>query len=531
MHVDARTTVAVRPAAALHARPRLFAALAAAFDVAFLPWSPGVSAQAAVVIDDDPGAAAVHDLDADRRPVLVLGGSVPDRRRPPETLTFADAAAVDRRLRGLDVPYRAACPPLALDPDREDVLATAGTEPVWTRSRGSAPVERVRALLPELAADERLPTLMWEHPLAAVALVQLLRSQTGDTSTPPVRAAFVFDDPNLRRPSYGFIDYRRLTEHAERHGYHAAMAMIPLDAGRPSPAAAAIFSRRRDRLSLVIHGNDHVREELLRPREPDDALAMAAQAIRRIERFERRWGLAVDRVMMPPHGMCSEVAARALAAVGFDALCSIHPLPWTGDPPPEELLAGWRPAEFVGGCAVIPRVHLSASGAEIGLRAFLDHPIVLYGHHDDLSEGLEPLAAAAARVNRIAGVRWTSVGEIARANAELRLVGQRLVVQPYARRISLVPPPGTRTLSVRAPQQAGAELALSGWSLRGGPLQSFGAELPLTDAGPLAVRLHGAHDVQPDRLAARAWRPWPKLRRAGTELRDRGLPLRAARAR
>jgi hypothetical protein len=28
-----------------------------------------------------------------------------------------------------------------------------------------------------------------------------------------------------------------------------------------------------------------------------------------------------------------------------------------------------------------------------------------------------------------------------------------------------------------------------------------------------------------------AWRPWPQLRRAATEARDRALPLRAARAR
>ena len=117
------------------------------------------------------------------------------------------------------------------------------------------------------------------------------------------------------------------------HGYHASMAMIPLDAGRPHGPTVSLFRRRRDRLSLVFHGNDHVKQELLRPRAPDDALAMAAQAMRRIERFERRCGLPVDRVMTPPHGLCSESVTQALAAVGFDALCAIHPIPWTGAPP------------------------------------------------------------------------------------------------------------------------------------------------------------------------------------------------------
>jgi hypothetical protein len=533
MDLVARTTFAVRPAAALAARPRLFGALAAAFPVAFRPWAPDAEAEAVIVIADDPGGVAVEELALDRRPALVLAGGATDGARPLETLEFADVPAVDPRLRGVVLEYRGACPALRPDLDRDDVLAAARSGPVWTRSRGAAPVQVVRTQLPELTADERLPALIWQHTLAAVALVHFLRSPSADPPRPsrPVRASFVFDDPNLRRPSYGFIDYRRLVEHADEHGYHAAMAMIPLDAGRPHESAAALFKRRRDRLSLVVHGNDHVKRELLRPRDPHGALASAAQAIRRIERFERRWGLAVDRVMMPPHGMCSETVARALAAVGFDALCTIHPIPWTGHPPATELLAGWNPAEFVGGCAVLPRVRLAASPGEIALRAFLDHPIVIYGHHDDLANGLESLAEAAARVNRIAGVRWSSVGEIALGNASTRVDGDRLVVRPYARRIQIDPPDGAKAISVTAPQQSGAHAQMRGWSVEAGLVHPFGADVPLVDSRSLLVRLRGADDVDPGRVAAPAWRPWPKLRRAGTELRDRAMPLRPPRAR
>jgi hypothetical protein len=431
------------------------------------------------------------------------------------------------------------------------VLAAGPSGPAWTRSRGPAPIHVIRAPLPELAPRERLTALVWEHSLAAVALVQFLRSPAGDPPPPPpVRACFVFDDPNLRRPRYGFIDYGRLAAHADEHGYHAAMAMIPLDAGRPHPVAAALFKRRADRLSLVVHGNDHVKRELLRRRDPDDALALAAQAIRRIERFEARWGLTVGRVMMPPHGMCSENVARALAAVGFDALCTIHPIPWTGHPPATELLAGWDPGEFVAGCAVLPRVHLAATPGEIALRAFLGHPLVIYGHHEDLAGGLDPLAEAAARVNRIAGVSWCSVGEIALRSSLARLDGDRLVVRPYARRIRIAPADGARAIAVMAPRQSGAHAELRGWAVAGGPVHPFGAAVPLrglavaagpldpsgaalpaTGARPLLLRLHGADDVDPARVAAPAWRPWPRLRRAGTELRDRALPLRPARAR
>jgi hypothetical protein len=61
-------------------------------------------------------------------------------------------------------------------------------------------------------------------------------------------------------------------------------------------------------------------------------------------------------------------------------------------------------------------------------------------------------------------------------------------------------------------------------------LRPFGAEATL-DGGPVEVRLRGARDVDAGQVDAPAWRPWPKLRRAGTEMRDRALPLRPARAR
>ena len=122
-------------------------------------------------------------------------------------------------------------------------------------------VHRLRSALPELANDEVLYTLLSKHQLTAIALVQFLRGPSSPTGwhPAPLRAAFLFDDPNLRWRSYGFIDYRSLLAHADEHGYHASMAMIPLDAGRPHPATAAMFRRRADRLSLIVHGNDHTK--------------------------------------------------------------------------------------------------------------------------------------------------------------------------------------------------------------------------------------------------------------------------------
>jgi hypothetical protein len=523
MPTDDLTTIAVSPAAALASRPRLFAALEAAFPVRFAAWRAGMPAAGVLVLAADPAAAAAPDPQV---PVIVLG-DVPSADVPFTDVRLADAAAVDRRVRGVTLRERLTGGSLGA---AADVLAATGAEAVWTRSGGTRPVDRVRAVLPELEPGQVLYALLSQRAIGMVALMHFLRacSSPAGWRPPPLRAAFVFDDPNLRWRSYGHIDYRRLVADADVHGYHVAMAMIPLDASLPHRPTVSLFARRSDRLSLVFHGNDHVRNELLMPDDDGTALALAAQAVRRIRRFERRHGIAVDRVMMPPHGLCSEHTARALSAVGMDALCAIHPVPWTEERPSDPPLVAWSPAEFVGGCAVIPRDAIGSTVADLALRAFLDHPLVVYGHHDDVAGGLEPLAEAAARVNRLGDVTWMPVGEIARSNHVHRRIGERIVVRPYSRRIAVDVPDGACALEVSAPAPVGA-LELHGWSVGGGEVVPFGGAAPVAP-GRHEVRLHGVADVDPETVPPPAWRPWPALRRAGTELRDRAVALRPARA-
>jgi hypothetical protein len=513
------TIVAVKPAAALAARPRLFAALAEAFPVAFT--REEAHASAVIVLAPEPGAEASSGA----LPTMVLGADAA-LAGDFEPVRLADAAAVDRRVRGIELRDRlvGAAPPV----EGAAVLAAAGSEPVWTRS---GDLDVVRCVLPELGDGEVLYSLLSRRAIAAVALIGFLRSLTAeeDYTPPPLRAAFVFDDPNVRWRSYGHIDFRELVAEADEHGYHVAMATIPLDAGRAHGPTRSLFLSRRDRLSLVFHGNDHVKHELLRPRDAAGALALAAQAVRRIERFERRTDIPVDRVMMPPHGLCSEPMVRALGAVGFDALSAIHPLPWTQEPPTAPDLAIWSPAEFVGGCPVIPRIPLTSTAADIALRAFLDHPMIVYGHHEDVAGGLEPLADAARRVNRVGDVSWMSVGEIALGNAAVRLDGTRALVRPYSRRLRIRLPEGAESVTVEAPRPTGTGLELTGWSLGSATPAAFGTARSVEGSGLVELRLHGEADVAVAQVAEPAWTPWPKLRRAGTEMRDRALALRPGR--
>jgi hypothetical protein len=530
---DARPTVFVSPAEALSERPRLFEALAEAFPIRFERWVPGRHDGSGLIAVGPPGALpGLAELPSDL-PTLAVAGSpaVPSEPRP---FTLESAAEVDLRVRGLTLTDRfVAAPPDDIAACSHDVLATSESEPVWTVSHRPAPLYRLRSALPELGPDEALYALLSKRQLTAVAVVQFLRTLSAPAGwePAPLRAAFLFDDPNLRWRSYGYIDYQRLIHHADKHGYHAAMAMIPLDAGRPHMPTVELFQRRADRLSLIVHGNDHTRGELLATGDDATARTIAAQAVRRIQRFERRAGLSVDRVMAPPHGLCSQPMTRALGAVGFDALTAIHPLPWTETPPADPLLAGWRAADFVAGCPVVPRIPLGSSPADIGLRAFLDHPLVIYGHHEDVADGLDALAETAAIVNRLGDVRWTSVGEIVTSNAERRRSGNRLDLRPLARRV-IVSEPDASVVVVQAPQDSIDRAALRGFTVRdladpSGSLHTaaFGEAVafPSGTYRRLQITLHGAADIEPALVPPPAWRPWPKLRRVVTEIRDRAI--------
>jgi hypothetical protein len=529
-----RALIDVYPDSALAARPRLFAALGKAMSVSFRAYSQGgADASGLIVLSPGPGLDWDPSLRRGAAPVLIVGGDAA-AAGAREEIRLATAAELDPTLRGIalhDQPVGQNHEPQS-QVEGEVILASGVSGPVWTASGAPAPVHRVRSVLAELDADHVLWSLLSRRAIAAVAVVHFLRLATGqDTSRPVLRATFMFDDPNLRWRSYGFLQYQRLVDHADEHGYHAAMAMVPLDAGRPHSTTASLFAHRRDRLSVLYHGNDHVHQELWAVSDPEEALSVAAQARRRIAGFERRSGVRVDRVMTPPHGLCSREMAVALTSVGFEAICAEHPLPWTGELPADRLLAAWTPADFVDGSVVIPRMPLESSDASIALRAFLRQPLVIYGHHGDLAGGLDRLAEVAGFVNRMGDVRWMPMADIALTNVDVAVDGSHATVRSYARLARVELAPEVETVSVQAPVDLITHDAFAGWAARMGPVVSFGRPTAAPAGGRLEVALHGRTGVDPESVAPPPCRPWPRLRRGAAEARDRALPLvSAARA-
>ena len=99
---------------------------------------------------------------------------------------------------------------------------------------------------------------------------------------------------------------------------------------------------------------------------------------------------------------------QTMARSGVEALCISNPRPWLASPPPEQPLIAWEPADFVGGLPLLPRYRLDKPRDDLVFRAFLDQPLILYGHHQDLAGGLDALSGAAAEINSLGDVRWCS---------------------------------------------------------------------------------------------------------------------------
>ncbi len=509
----------------------LFAALASAFpDVRFEAREAGAWSGLDALIELGGAEEARGAAAADVRALAALRTEA--ESGPPVEVRFTREPGLDRRLHDCVLPDRHLAGLAALAAEAgTSALASSGEGPLWTRA---GRLDAVAVAPAELMPGEPLrDRLRRGRSLALLPLLELLRELTREEGwqPPPLRAAFLLDDPNLRWRSYGYLSLPRLSRHAEEHGYHLALAMVPLDARIAYPPMARLL-RRQPAISLLVHGNDHFGGELGRAGDETAALALAAQALRRIAAFERRTGVSVARVMVPPHEECSEPMTRALARSGFAAISMTRPYPWLSPPPRHwltapagsEALAGWLPADLTpAGLPVMLRHPLADqhhSQAEVTLRAYLDQPLILYGHHDDLAEGMGILARRAAEVDRLGPVRWGSLAELAAANVAWRREGELLRLRPYSRQIATAVPAGVERVVVEPVAQRGEAVETPTGTV------PVGEPFAVAGSGFLELRLRHPDAVDPADVSPPTRRPWPLVRRLAGETRDRVAPVR-----
>jgi len=421
--------------------------------------------------------------------------------------------------------------------NRDEVVAHVATQPLWLARRVESSVcHVVGAAPPALAAGECLfQHLKGRRFLGLLPLLHFLRGVARDIDwdAPPPRACFVFDDPNLHWRSYGYLNYRALAEHAALHNYFASVATIPLDAWWVNRGVAATLRASSPRLSILIHGNNHTTYEMLRAHDGADRLAVAAQAMRRMDRLARRHGIPFLKIMEAPYGAVAAEMFPHLLALGYEAALCTPALLWEHNPQ-----IAW-PATFGldrseilgGGLPVIPRIIMSPDWKnDVLLAAFLRQPIVISGHHYDAAHGMEMLTELAETVNRLEGIAWSDLPEILRTNYRWRRDGETLIVRMYARRVTFPAPPGVRFLRVErtwVDESRGERLTVAASSgahqtQMAGPLTE---EMPLRESAVIEVASEVERPLHFASVQAPFPSPWPYTRKVLMEFRDRMSPM------
>jgi hypothetical protein len=344
----------------------------------------------------------------------------------------------------------------------------------------------------------------------------------------------MFDDPNLHWGSYGFIDFAKLARHARESNYHAAFAMVPLDAWFVHSGAATLLQQNEAYLSLLMHGNNHAKAEFGSALNADTYARSLAQAIRRIEGFERRSGVSVARVMAPPYGAFQEIVADVMTNLGYEAACVSRAslTSWNKEKHWPSTF-GHSVAEFVGaGAPIIPR-HVMAWGHEGSYRlaAFLNQPIIPHGHHQDCAGGLDLMAHVANEINSLGEVVWSDLTSISRSNYLTRRVAETLFVKMLSRRISVQLDESVKEIVIERPwitPNADPELLVC----RQGDRSAFAARagresLVSIVAGPGTVELISPSNnaIDPRTISSPGLGVGTLARRLLSEARDRISPL------
>jgi len=416
----------------------------------------------------------------------------------------------------------------------DDVLVRRDGELYWIVNRDARfTIERVFAALPVLGDQEILRDRFKLGRFSRfLPLLHFLKQAVVSRGWryPPMRASFLFDDPNLHHVRYGYLDYRRLAEQGIQHRFSTAIATVPQDLWYSNGQVLAMFRRFGDQLSLLMHGNDHLREELAMPIPKTEKLRIVAQAWRRVDAFEKRRSVLVSRVMAPPHGSCDLGSLIAMRRCGYRAACISRPYPFLAIPPRDRKLATWFPADLVaGGLPVCSRYSIAKPEDELRFRAWLGQAVIVYGHHYDLADGYSRLLRLAEMINSWGTVKWGAIDTIIEENYISMVSGQSLTVLLYCLRTRVKIPESVVYVNVVVPYVDGLVertkiLALANNETQLVDVDSQGvAEKPIeTSPGTVIdVRIVFPDLVDCYGISAPRRRVWPFVRRILTTARDR----------
>jgi hypothetical protein len=227
----------------------------------------------------------------------------------------------------------------------------------------------------------------------------------------PLRAAnIVIDDPDLKE-SYGFIETKTLAQWVDKLDCAVSIGFIPWNFKRTSPSVVELFHSRWPRLSLCVHGCNHVEPEFCS--NVSSSRQAIALALKRMERLSRNTGLSYDKVMVFPHGEFFGSAMQALQESSFLAAVNTELIDRQADRgvPAGQLL---QPAiTSYSGFPLFLRRPAGEPIANFALDLLLGKPCLVGMHHDYFREGFEPLAEFVNSLKELdPGLSWSNLETI-----------------------------------------------------------------------------------------------------------------------
>jgi hypothetical protein len=303
-------------------------------------------------------------------------------------------------------------------------LFVAGTSSVLD------PAEQVTT---NLTAAERFSGLV---PL----LFFLRHSDAAFWRTPQSFANVIIDDLNLR-PRYGFVNAAALAQYVDQLRCAVSIAFIPWNCRRTSRAVVDLFRSRWPRLSLSIHGCDHIGAEFAVP-SVAAAQSRIALSLARMNALSAETRLPYDRIMVFPQGRFSDAAMAALRQSDLDAAVNTELVDYltNGGVPAAEVL---KPAiTAYAGFPLFLRRRAHEPLTDFALDLLLGKPCLVVTHHDDFREGMDQLVSISTRLSSLApSLQWTNLGTIATAThsvrrtadgtLDIRLLASRTTLPPY----------------------------------------------------------------------------------------------------
>jgi hypothetical protein len=317
------------------------------------------------------------------------------------------------------------CYTFQLEADAKDVepMITVDGMPLLARTGGperelflmsGSSIPDVDSAVPRTGpTGESYPGLQGESYLQLVPWLVFFRAAFGPRCwhNPNPHASLIIDDP-LLRPQYGFLRYADLVDAMDAHEFTSTIAFIPWNRRRNTPDTVALFAKRRDRLSLCVHGSDHTGGEF-RQNDEAELRLKAAQARERMQELRERTGLEYDPVMVFPQGGFCKAALRALDAEGF--LAALNTGIFADDSQPDDIrfrdifdLA----IESYGGVPLFSRRY-PTHVFPLAFDLFLGKPALIVEHHGFFKKGPERMATFCRKLNRQQhDLVWGSAGRI-----------------------------------------------------------------------------------------------------------------------